>query len=89
MFADNDKVIIAQVDATENDTPAKIKGFPTLILYKAGDKTHPVTYDGERTETALADWLRANGNTFKDGSSASSSHAHEHDDHHGHAHSEL
>jgi len=83
IFADNDKIVIAQVDATENDTPAKIKGFPTLILYKAGDKQNPVTYDGERTETALATWLRANGNTFAGAAAA----ADDHDDHSGHSHS--
>jgi len=82
IFENNDKMVIAQVDATENDTPAKIKGFPTLILYKAGDKSNPVTYEGERTETAIADWLRQNGNTF-DKSAA------DHDDHSGHSHDDL
>jgi len=86
IFEDNDKMVIAQVDATENDTPAKIKGFPTLILYKAGDKSNPVTYEGERTETAIADWLRQNGNTF-DKSAAPA--AHDHDDHSGHSHDDL
>merc|ERR1712228_212996 len=29
-FADVESVVIAKVDATENDTPEDIKGFPTL-----------------------------------------------------------
>jgi len=67
----------------KNDTPAKVKGFPTLILYKAGDKLNPVTYEGDRTETAIASWLRQNGNTFDKSAAA------EHDDHSGHSHDDL
>jgi len=63
-FKDNDKIVIAKVDATENDTPAKIQGFPSLILYPAGDKSNPVQYEGERTTKAMGDWLRKNGKTF-------------------------
>lgn len=61
LFADNDQVVIAKVDATENDTPAKVQGFPTLILYPAGRKDSPIPYDGDRTPQAMADFVRANG----------------------------
>jgi len=64
MFADNDNVVIAKVDATENDTPAKVQGFPTLILYPAGKKEQPVPYEGDRTPAAMADFIRAHGGTF-------------------------
>jgi len=37
-FQEHPSVVIAKVDATENDTPADIKGFPTLILYPSNDK---------------------------------------------------
>ena len=64
MFADNDDVVIAKVDATENDTPAKVQGFPTLILYPAGKKDQPLPYEGDRTPTAMADFIRTHGGTF-------------------------
>jgi len=81
IFEDNENVVIAQVDATENDTPAQIKGFPTIILYPAGDKSNPLTYSGERTESAMADWIRANGKTFSGASTTSeTSSTHTHDD---------
>lgn len=50
--------MIAKVDATENDTPAKIEGFPTLIFYPAGDKKNPVTYDGDRSVEAMSAFIR-------------------------------
>jgi len=37
-FSGDSNIVIAKVDATENDTPAKVEGFPTLIFYPAGDK---------------------------------------------------
>ena len=64
MFADNDNVVIAKVDATENDTPAKVQGFPTLIFYPAGKKDQPMPYEGDRTPAAMADFIRAHGGTF-------------------------
>ena len=64
MFADNDNVVIAKVDATENDTPAKVQGFPTLIFYPAGRKEQPLPYEGDRTPTAMADFIRTHGGTF-------------------------
>jgi len=67
MFKDVPNVVIAQVDATENDVPAKIKGFPTILFYRAGDKSNPIEYKGERTEQALAKFVKEEGNTFKQG----------------------
>ena len=67
LFADNDRVVIAKVDATENDTPAKVQGFPTLILYPAGKKDTPIPYEGDRTPSAMADFIRSNGGSFAAG----------------------
>ena len=50
-FAEDSNVVIAKVDATENDTPAKVEGFPTLIFYPAGAKANPITYDGDRSHS--------------------------------------
>ena len=57
-FASDDNVVIAKIDATANDTPQKIEGFPTLIFYPAGHKAQPITYSGDRTPTAMADFVR-------------------------------
>ncbi len=56
-----DKVTIAKVDATTNDIPDEIQGFPTLKLYKAGDKKNPVTYSGSRSIEDLIKFVKDNG----------------------------
>jgi len=56
-FAHADSVVIAKVDATENDTPAEIQGFPTLIFYPAGNK-EGIKYEGEREVEGLAKYVR-------------------------------
>jgi protein disulfide-isomerase A1 len=69
-FKGVDSVVIAKVDATENDTPADIKGFPTLIFYPANDKQNPVNYDGERSEAAMEKWVRSHASTLSGASSS-------------------
>ncbi|KAI1118849.1 protein disulfide-isomerase [Nemania sp. NC0429] len=56
-----DKVVIAKVDATVNDVPDDIKGFPTIKLYPAGAKSEPVTYSGSRTIEDLIEFVKENG----------------------------
>ncbi|KAI1500071.1 protein disulfide isomerase [Biscogniauxia marginata] len=56
-----DKVVIAKVDATANDVPDEIQGFPTIKLYPAGSKSEPVTYKGSRTVEDLAQFVKENG----------------------------
>ncbi|KAI5797921.1 protein disulfide-isomerase [Peziza echinospora] len=55
------KVIVAKVDATANDVPDEIQGFPTIKLFKAGSKGTPVDYQGSRTVEDLANFIRDNG----------------------------
>jgi protein disulfide-isomerase A1 len=46
-----DKVTIAKMDATANEVSVPgmaVKGFPTIYFFPAGDKSHPVQYDGSR-----------------------------------------
>jgi len=57
----SDKVIIAKVDATANDVPDEIQGFPTIKLYKAGDKSNPITYSGSRSIEDLIKFIKENG----------------------------
>ncbi|KAK4239831.1 protein disulfide-isomerase [Achaetomium macrosporum] len=56
-----DKVVIAKVDATANDVPDEIQGFPTIKLYPAGAKDKPVTYSGSRTVEDLIKFISENG----------------------------
>lgn len=56
-----DKVVIAKVDATANDVPDEIQGFPTIKLFPAGDKKNPVTYEGARTVEDLMKFIGEKG----------------------------
>jgi len=62
LFEDNDNVVIAKLDHTQNDVPADISGYPTLILYPAGKKDEPLEYSGSRTVEDLAQFIKDNGN---------------------------
>ena len=55
------KVIVAKVDATANDVPDEVQGFPTIKLFPAGKKDSPVDYQGSRTVEDLANFIRDNG----------------------------
>lgn len=57
----SDKVTIAKIDATANDVPDDISGFPTIKLFKAGSKDEPIEYSGARSVEALAEFVRDNG----------------------------
>jgi protein disulfide-isomerase A1 len=56
-----DKVVVAKVDATNNDVPDEVSGFPTIKLYPAGAKDQPVTYSGSRTVEDLIKFIHENG----------------------------
>jgi len=55
------KITIAKVDATANDVPDDISGFPTIKLYPAGGKDSPITYSGSRTVEDLVKFIAENG----------------------------
>ena len=57
----SDKITIAKVDSTANDVPDEIQGFPTLKMYKAGDKKNPVTYSGNRSIEDLIRFIKEEG----------------------------
>lgn len=65
LYADNAEysklVTVAKVDATANDVPDEIQGFPTIKLYPAGKKDSPVDYSGSRTVEDLAAFIKENG----------------------------
>lgn len=56
-----DKVTIAKVDATANDVPDEVSGFPTIKLYPAGAKDEPVTYSGARSVEDFIKFIAENG----------------------------
>ena len=58
-FSDVESVVIAKIDATENDTPEDIKGFPTLIFYKKGS-SEGEKYSGDRKSEAIIEWIKEN-----------------------------
>ncbi|CAY72113.1 Protein disulfide isomerase, multifunctional protein resident in the endoplasmic reticulum lumen [Komagataella phaffii GS115] len=56
------KVVIAKLDHTLNDVDnVDIQGYPTLILYPAGDKSNPQLYDGSRDLESLAEFVKERG----------------------------
>ncbi|MCJ1313967.1 protein disulfide-isomerase precursor [Agyrium rufum] len=55
------KVTIAKVDATANDVPDEVQGFPTIKLFPAGSKDTPVEYSGDRSIDDLANFVKENG----------------------------
>ena len=61
MYPAGSKVTIAKVDATANDVPDEIQGFPTIKLFPAGGKEEPITYSGSRTIEDLAEFVKENG----------------------------
>ncbi|EEB05283.1 protein disulfide isomerase [Schizosaccharomyces japonicus yFS275] len=60
-YAGEDRVVIAKIDATANDVPVQISGFPTIMLFKADDKENPVRYEGSRTLEDLVEFVKTNG----------------------------
>ncbi|KZF22369.1 prolyl 4-hydroxylase, beta polypeptide [Xylona heveae TC161] len=60
------KVVVAKVDATNNDVPDEIVGFPTIKLFPAGAKDSPVSYSGSRTVEDMANFIKENGNNKVD-----------------------
>lgn len=63
LYADglSSKVTIAKIDATANDVPEPITGFPTIKLFPAGAKDSPIEYLGTRTVDDLANFVKENG----------------------------
>ncbi|GAB7356151.1 hypothetical protein MBLNU459_g6744t1 [Dothideomycetes sp. NU459] len=55
------KVTIAKVDATANDVPDEIQGFPTIKLFTAKNKASPIEYSGSRTVEDLVTFIKENG----------------------------
>lgn len=57
----DDKLTIAKIEATLNDVPDEIKGFPTIKMYPAGKKDAPVEYNGDRSIESLIEFIKTAG----------------------------
>jgi protein disulfide-isomerase A1 len=59
LYSQIPSVVVAKIDATANDVPPKlnIRGFPTILLFKAGQKDVPVEYQGARTLDDMAKFI--------------------------------
>ena len=53
-------MVIAKIDGTANDVEAhvEVKGFPTIVLYKKGDPTNPISFSGAREADAMEAWIK-------------------------------
>ncbi|CCD25766.1 protein disulfide isomerase EUG1 NDAI_0F04480 [Naumovozyma dairenensis CBS 421] len=64
-FSDNetwDKLLIAEVDATTNDIISyPVEGYPTIVLFPAGEEKNPILFKGPRTLEQLMEFVKNNG----------------------------
>ena len=58
----NPKVVLARMDATENEVESvTIHGFPTIKFYPGNKKDQaPMDYNGERTVDGIIKFIKAN-----------------------------
>ncbi|EER07344.1 protein disulfide isomerase, putative [Perkinsus marinus ATCC 50983] len=50
---------VVKIDATQNEVPVQISGFPTILLYPAGKKDSPVEFRQQRTIPVMTEFLKA------------------------------
>jgi protein disulfide-isomerase A1 len=66
-FADVKSILIAKIDATENEVDhpgVDVKGFPTLLFFPAKDKQNPIVYEGARDVEGITEFLKKNAQKF-------------------------
>jgi len=66
-FSSVDSIMIAKMDATENeiDHPkVDVQGFPTIFFFPKGDKANPVQYDGGRDVQGFTEYLKKHASKF-------------------------
>lgn len=56
-----DRITIAKIDIMKNDLFEDIPYVPFIKLYKAGDKSSPVTYSGDRSVKDLVGFVKEQG----------------------------
>lgn len=66
-YENDDTVVIAKIDATVNSFPDSlpVRGYPTILLFKANDKANPIAFQGaERTTEKFREFVEQH-RTFK------------------------
>ena len=64
---DNKKVLIAEYNLLANDFDwFSIRGYPTLIMFKAGDKDNHIVYSGNRTVEDMMNFVMNNLGEIKE-----------------------
>lgn len=64
MYKDDANVVIAELDATENDFDGpEVTGFPTIYFFPAGNKANPIRFNGDRTEEAMKEFVEEHRKT--------------------------
>lgn len=58
--------MIAKVDATANDVPIDVQGFPTIKFFPANLKGEPIEYSDARTMSAMAKFVIEHSSTLTD-----------------------
>ena len=56
-------MVIGKIDLTANDVETshfEVKGFPTILLYKRGEKKTPLQFQGKRDAESIEAWLKEN-----------------------------
>jgi protein disulfide-isomerase A1 len=67
-FSDVDSIVIAKMDATENEVDhpgVDVRGFPTIIFFPGNDKSKPIVYDGARDVEGFTDFLKKHAKKFE------------------------
>lgn len=58
-------VVVAKIDATENDSPIDVKGYPTIVMFPANGKDAPIHYEGDRALADLEAFINEHASTIK------------------------
>ncbi|POS78513.1 protein disulfide-isomerase [Diaporthe helianthi] len=53
-------VVIAKMDIMKNDLPEDVPYVPWVRLYRADDKSNPISYEGQRTHSDLVRFIKEN-----------------------------
>jgi protein disulfide-isomerase A1 len=67
-FADVSSIMIAKMDATENEIDyagVDVKGFPTVLFFPANDKANPIQFSGDRDFKGISSFLKTNAQKFE------------------------
>jgi len=82
-------VVIAKMDSTTNDNPlVVVKGFPTIYVFPAGDKTG-VEYQSDRTAESLIDFVESHRAKSQEAAAEKAEEVGHHGHDHEHDHDEL